>query len=128
MIHWDRIVDHQLNSHIYRFYVKGKFLYSAVSSPQDRSKRFTLYFPDRPVHSDTISASLGSVQLQLMRECCSCTYPPLYKARYSFVPLSELEQYRGKKLAQDFNTAAQDSNPDSRSRESVALPLSNCAL
>ena len=23
---------------------------------------FTLYFPDRPVHSDTISASLGSIQ------------------------------------------------------------------
>ena len=41
---------------------KGKFLYSAVSSPQDRSKRFTLYFPDRPVHSDTISASLGNIQ------------------------------------------------------------------
>ena len=41
-------------------YKKGKFLYSAVSSPQDRSKRFTLYFPDRHVHSDTISASLGS--------------------------------------------------------------------
>ena len=30
---------------------KKKFLYSAVSSPQDRSKRFTLYFPDRRVHS-----------------------------------------------------------------------------
>ena len=41
---------------------QGKFLYSAVSSPQDRSKLFTLYFPDRPVHSDTISASLGSIQ------------------------------------------------------------------
>ena len=41
---------------------KVKFLYSAISSPQDRSKRFTLYFPDRPVHSDTISASLGSIQ------------------------------------------------------------------
>ena len=41
---------------------KGKFLYSTVSSPQDRSKRFTFYFPDRPVHSDTISASLGSIQ------------------------------------------------------------------
>ena len=41
---------------------KGKFLYSTVSSPQDRSKHFTLYFPDRPVHSDTISASLGSIQ------------------------------------------------------------------
>ena len=38
--------------------VKCKFLYSAVSSPQDRSKRFTLYFPDRPVHSDTISGSI----------------------------------------------------------------------
>ena len=41
---------------------KGKFLYSAVSSPQDHSERFTLYFPDRPVHPDTISASLGSIQ------------------------------------------------------------------
>ena len=42
--------------------IKGKFLNSAVSSPQDHSKRFTIYFPDRPVHSDTISASLGSIQ------------------------------------------------------------------
>ena len=33
-----------------------------------------------------------------------------------------------KKLAQDFNTAAQDSNPGSRNRESEALPLSHCAL
>ena len=41
---------------------KGKFLYSAVFSPQDRSKHFTLHFPDRPVHSDTISTSLGSIQ------------------------------------------------------------------
>ena len=41
---------------------KGKFLYSAVSSPQDSSKRFILYIPGRPVHSDTISASLRSIQ------------------------------------------------------------------
>ena len=41
---------------------KGSFLYSAVSSPLDRSKRFTLFaLPDRPVHSDTISASPGSI-------------------------------------------------------------------
>ena len=40
----------------------GTFLYDAVSSPQDHSKRFTLYFPDIPVHSDTISASAGSTQ------------------------------------------------------------------
>ena len=41
---------------------KSKFLYSVVSSPQDHSKHFTLYFPDRPVHSETILASLGSIQ------------------------------------------------------------------
>ena len=41
---------------------KGKVLYSTVSNPQDCSKRFTLYFPDRSAHSDTISASLGSIQ------------------------------------------------------------------
>ena len=66
--------------------------------------------------------------LQLMREGCSYTYSPLSIARYSFIQLSELEQCRVKKLAQDFNTAAQDSNPGSRSRESETLPLSHCAL
>ena len=30
---------------------KGKFLYSAVSNPQDCSKRFTLYFPGSPIQS-----------------------------------------------------------------------------
>ena len=33
-----------------------------------------------------------------------------------------------KNLAQGFNTAAQDSNPDSLSRKSEALPRSHCAL
>ena len=33
-----------------------------------------------------------------------------------------------KKLAQDFNTAAQDSNLDPLSRESEALPLSHCGI
>ena len=42
--------------------------------------------------------------------------------------LSELEQRRVQKLAQGFNTAAQRSNPGSRSRESEALPLNHCAL
>ena len=113
-------------------------------------------FPDRPVHSDTISAfrvmslliaqsksnassyiaqypvlrtvqsalhftsltdlftqspsrllwEASSHMLQLMREGCSHTYPPLSIARYSFIQLSELEQCRVKKLAQGFNTAA----------------------
>ena len=37
----------------------------SIPSRQDRSKRFTaftLYFPDRSVHSDAISTSLGSIQ------------------------------------------------------------------
>ena len=42
---------------------KGKFLHRAVSNPKDCSKRFTLYFPDRPVQSNTISTSLGSIHI-----------------------------------------------------------------
>ena len=33
---------------------KGMVLYSAISSPLDRSKRFTLSSPGRPVHSNTV--------------------------------------------------------------------------
>ena len=69
----------------------------------------------------------SSHMLQLMQGC-SYTYPPLSIARYAFIQLSELEQCRVKKLAQGFNTAAQDSNPGPLSRESEALPLSHCAL
>ena len=36
--------------------------------------------------------------LQLMREGCSYTYPPLSIARYSFIQLSELEECRVKTL------------------------------
>ena len=48
----------------------------------------------------------SSHMLQLMREGCSYTYPPLSIVSYSFIQLSELEQCRVKKLAQGFNTAA----------------------
>ena len=40
----------------------------------------------------------SSHMLQLMREGCSYTYPPLSIARYSFIQLRELEQCRVKKL------------------------------
>ena len=46
-------------------------------------------------------------------------------ARYSFIQLSELEQY---KLAEGFNTVAQDSHMGPLSQESEALPLSHCTL
>ena len=48
-------------------------------------------------------------------------------ARYSFIQLSGLEQCRVKKLAQGFNSAAQDSNPGPLSRDSDAILLSHGA-
>ena len=66
--------------------------------------------------------------LQLMCEGFSYVYPPLSIARYSFIQLSELEQYRVHKHAQYFSTAVKDSNMGSLTRESEALPLSHCAL
>ena len=60
---------------------KGMFLYSATSSPSDRSKRCTLFaLPGRPVHSDTNSASPGSIlaMQQLRATTKSLTFPPVY--------------------------------------------------
>ena len=54
------------------------FLYSVVSSPLDRSKCFTLFaLPGRPVHSDTNSASPGSILVmqQLRVTTKSLTFP-----------------------------------------------------
>ena len=60
------------------------FLYSAVFSPLDRSKRFTLFaLPGRRVHSDTNSASPGSILVmqQLRATTKSLTFPPLSIAK-----------------------------------------------
>ena len=65
--------------------------YSAVSSPWDCSKRSTL--PGRPVHSNAILTSLGSIQPYC--NCCTKTIRSdihLSVARYSFIQLSELGQ------------------------------------
>ena len=49
---------------IHLSYVKVVFIYSAVSSPLDRSKRFTLFASTgRPVHSDTNPAFPGSIHV-----------------------------------------------------------------
>ena len=68
----------------------------------------------------------SSHMLQLMREGCLYTYPPLYISRYSVIQLSELKQCIVK--TNWFNTAAQYSNLGPLSRKSEALPLSHCAL
>ena len=44
----------KINYRVYSWHSKGMVLYSDVSSPLDRSKRFTLSSHGRPVHSDTV--------------------------------------------------------------------------
>ena len=107
---------------------KVVFLYSAVYSPLDCSKRFTLFaFPGRPVHSDTNSASPGSIlaMQQLRATTKSHTFPPLSIARYSFIQLSQLgRQWRERKCPIFDMVAKRDSNPGSLDCESGILPLS----
>ena len=71
---------------------KGMVLYSAVSSPLDRSKRFTLSSPDRPVHSDTVLGFSTAVEFHTNRGQHSSetrnntilsTTPPRLKERIS---------------------------------------------
>ncbi len=93
---------------------KGKFLYIAVSNRQDCSKRFTFYFPGRPVQSHTITTYLGNIQpyAAINARKLLVHIHHLSIARYSSIQQSELEQCRVKKPSHGFNTAAQDSNPD----------------
>ena len=81
---------------------KGMFLYSAVSSHQDRSKCFhfislTHLFTQTP---SRLLWEASSHMLQLLREGCSYTYPPLSIVRYSFIQPSEMQQRRVKKHGQ----------------------------
>ena len=66
-------------------------LYSAVSSPLDHSKRFTLH-PLADLFIPTpFSASPGSIlaRQQLRATTKSLAFPPPSIARYSFIQLSE---------------------------------------
>ena len=108
---------------------KGSFyIYSAVSSPLDRSKRFTLVAsPGRPVYSDTNSASPRSIlaRQQLRAKAKSLTFPPLSTARYSFIQLREQgRQWRERKCPIFETVTKRDSNPGSLDCESDILPLS----
>ena len=104
------------------------FLYNAVCGRRDRSKRFCTLLPWWTCSMKHRFNKASSHVLQLMRDGCSYTYPPKTRARYSFIQLGELEQYRVKILAQCFNTTAQDSNPGYLGRESEALPLGRCVF
>ena len=81
----------------------------------------------RPVHSDTNSASPGSILVmhQLRAATKSLTCPPLSIARYSFIQLSQQgRQWRERKCPIFDTVAKQGSNPGSLDCESGILPLS----
>ena len=103
---------------------KGSFYIAQL----DRSKRFTLFAsPGRPVHSDTNSASPGSIlaRQQLRAKAKSLTFPPLSIARYSFIQLSEQgRQWRERKCPIFETVTKWDANPGSLDCESGILPLS----
>ena len=73
-------------------------LYSAVSIPLDRSKRFTLSSPGRPVHSDTVlgfswkHSSHAAIAQRLFTHISTTVY--------SFIQLSRLRRREVKENAQ----------------------------
>ena len=105
-----------------------RFDYKKVVFYMDRSKRFTLFaLPERPVHSDTNSASPESflAMLQLLAKTKSLTCPPLSIARYSFIQLSQLgASMEITKMPNLHNGSKGDSNPGPLDWESGILPLS----
>ena len=94
----------------YDWFKKVKASFYIAQYPVLRTVQCALHFTSlTDLFTHTPSRLLweaSSHMLQLMREGCSYTYPPLSMVRYSFKQLSELEQCRVKTLAQGFNTAA----------------------
>ena len=77
---------------------KGKFLYSAASSHQDCSKRFSSLTDLFKLTPSQLPWGKRPATLQLMRKGCCYKNSPLSIARHSFRQLSKLEQCRVKKL------------------------------
>ena len=108
------------------FIIYFLFLYSAVSSPLDRSKRFTLSSPGRPVHSDTVlgfsckHSSHAAIAQRLFTHISTTVYSQvlIYTAESTEATWSE-------RKCPNFDTVAKgDSNPGSLDCESGILPLS----
>ena len=95
-------------------------LYSAVSSPLDRSKRFTLSSPGRPVHSDTVlgfswkhSSHAAAIAQRLFTHISTTVYSQV------LIYTAESKRKKIPKLRNDNN---RDSNPGSLDCESGILP------
>ena len=107
---------------------KGSFYIAQYPVRWAAQHRFTLCAsPGRLVHSDTNSASPGSIlaRQQLRAKAKSLIFPPLSIARYPFIQLSEQgRQWRERKCPIFETVAKRDSNPGSLDCESGILPLS----
>ena len=107
---------------------KGMLLYSVVSRPLDRSKRFTLFLPWH--YNETCSlrhqlefSGKHSSHAAITRNDYSPTFPSI--TRYSFIQLSEQgRQWRERKCSNFETVAKGDPNPGSLDCESGVLPLS----
>ena len=108
--------------------VKGMFLYSAVSSSLDCSKRFTLH-PLALWQTSSFRYQLDfsekySSHAVIRREDYSLTFSSLCLARYSFIQLSELGHHRENKNAQTSKRYQKGySNPGTLVCELGILPL-----
>ena len=123
-------ISSSINGH--KFHRKGKTGSYITQYPVLSTVQSALHFtPLTDLFTQThISASLGSIHpyatinaRRLFAHTSTTVYSQIliYTAEWTGAMLSE-------KLAQCFFTITQDSNPDSRSRESEALPMSHCAL
>ena len=105
---------------------KVVYISSTVSSPLDRSKRFTLHprFTCSFRHQLGYSGNILAMQ-QLRATTKSLTFPPLSIAWYSFKQLNQLgHQWREQKCPIFETVAKGDSNPGSLDCETGILPLS----
>ena len=101
-------------------------LYSAVSSPLDRSKRFTLSSPGRPVHSDTVlgfswkHSSHAAIAQRLFTHMSTTVY-----SQVLIYTAESTEASRRERKCPNFRNGSKgDSNPGSLDCESGILPLS----
>ena len=102
------------------------FLYSAVSSPLDPSKRFTFFLP---WETCSFRHQLGFSWKHSSHAAIAQRLFTHISTRYSFIQLSEQGcQWRERKCPIFETVAKGDSNPGSLDCESIILPLSYRAL
>ena len=109
---------------------KGMFLYSAVSSPLDSSKRFTLFLPWQTCSLRPNSASLGSILAmhQLRATTIHSHVHHCLRPGTHFIQLSERGVSWRERKCPNFETVAKgDSNPGSLDCESGIQSLSYSA-